>query len=353
VPRPLISTVFRVLKRCRKSRMRCEGLRRSSEILKHTPEILKRLCAAGMPHQRDGDRYLIEFPAAEQWLGSHPLKRARATFGGMADPRPGFIYGIVDPRNGRVRYVGKATTRERWQDHLIRLRAGKHDNSHLQRWFRLLDGLEPKFIVLQECLPGMIDTCEMEWIARGRAKGWPLCNQDNGGGLPPATLPHVRKKLARLSRSKWSDPEYRHRWEAATGRRYRGGMLLIHDRLLRGVFRAKLRRARREAASTIVPAMFVPLTCGNAAFVPLTNGKWAVIDRADLNRVSQHQWSASRRPERDGWRVKTNVAVDGRKTIITLQRFLSQTTGMARAPRHRHHSDSGLFDFRRSEAVRG
>lgn len=148
---------------------------------------------------------------------------------------PGVIYAIRDPRTNAIRYIGKTTKRasHRWKNHLRELRRNEHGNIHLQRWFNKIKA-EPTFSVLQECLPNMLNACEEEWIAHGRAKGWKLCNIHKGGDESSAKEPSVRAKLSEAGKARWKDPEYVARWRAAMAKVGRGR---ISDE----------ERARREA----------------------------------------------------------------------------------------------------------
>ncbi len=265
------------------------------------------------------------------------------------DPRPGIIYAIIDPRNGRVRYIGKTGTsaQSRWGDHLYRLRTGKHGNSHLQRWFNKLADV-PRFKILQECLPGMLDHCEIEWIAKARKRGWPLCNQSDGGGLPSTTKPEVKAKLSAISKAKWQDPEYRKRHQnAMRNAKWPNSSLSPEERFRRAEQHQRNvaidrrnkqigseRKRDRESFTTLTL-----LTHDNRAFVPLTNGLRAVVDAEDAARVAEFVWYANKNGKNYRARRKLTQA-----TIQSLPQFIVP------GKRIRHLSND-LLDCRKSNLV--
>lgn len=106
---------------------------------------------------------------------------------GEPDMRAGVIYAICEP-DGAIRYIGKTGDFKR------RVRGHKSDwykrrsNPYLCRWANKLirQGMQPVFRILQECLPGTMDECEREWIAR--------------------------RRMSEISKARWQTPEYRERW---------------------------------------------------------------------------------------------------------------------------------------------
>lgn len=59
---------------------------------------------------------------------------------------------------------------------------------------------------------------------------------------------------------------------------------------------------------------------GEVAYVTLTAGKTAVIDAVDAELVGQHNWYA--KLNRKTFYAATNIVRDGKKTSISLHRFL-------------------------------
>lgn len=94
----------------------------------------------------------------------------------MKAPRPSrnLIYGLLDPRDQSLRYVGKTHKRRelRLAEHLEAARSGR--SSHLYNWIRevLEAGFEPEIFVLER-VPGDQDWEEAErrQIAKWRSRG--------------------------------------------------------------------------------------------------------------------------------------------------------------------------------------
>lgn len=78
------------------------------------------------------------------------------------------IYGLVDPRSNRVRYVGKTTwsLAHRLKGHLAEVKAQGH--THKSRWIAglLAEGLRPSVIVLERVPVSDWEEAECRWIAR-------------------------------------------------------------------------------------------------------------------------------------------------------------------------------------------
>lgn len=93
------------------------------------------------------------------------------------------VYGLVDPRTGHLRYVGKSTSgmrRPRAHCTPANLRKG----THKANWLRQLvaDGTRPEITVLQECSgPEELYDLEQGWISYFRGLGAPLTNATDGG----------------------------------------------------------------------------------------------------------------------------------------------------------------------------
>lgn len=95
-----------------------------------------------------------------------------------------YIYALCDPRDNRVRYIGKTNNlRRRYGQHLI-----EKTKTHRTRWIQSLIeiGLAPHLIVIEEIEPGQ-DWEERErlWIAHYRGIGNDLTNGSDGGDCGP------------------------------------------------------------------------------------------------------------------------------------------------------------------------
>jgi GIY-YIG catalytic domain/NUMOD3 motif len=111
-----------------------------------------------------------------------------------------FIYALVDPRNGEIRYVGKADKPERrWKIHLQHVRREKsHKNSWLLELLNL--GLKPGLETLDEVPSDCWQIYEESYIRIFRAIGLRMTNTLDGGegfsGGERHPRPQLGKKLS-------------------------------------------------------------------------------------------------------------------------------------------------------------
>ena len=92
-----------------------------------------------------------------------------------------YIYGLKDPRDGLIHYIGKSDRPSR------RLAAHMRDrrvNPDKIAWLKEIaeTGQRPELVILCEAGLGDWQDLECLWIARGKAQGWPLTNLVAGGG---------------------------------------------------------------------------------------------------------------------------------------------------------------------------
>lgn len=90
------------------------------------------------------------------------------------------VYGLTDPRDSKVRYVGWAfDPARRLKAHLYRCTS---EANHKAAWLRQLStlGLEPSLLIL-ETNSGDWASAERRWIAHYRAMGADLTNSTDGG----------------------------------------------------------------------------------------------------------------------------------------------------------------------------
>lgn len=107
-----------------------------------------------------------------------------------------YIYGLVEPDTGKLRYIGKSIRPyERLQNHI-----NDQSKCHRTNWIRGLinRGLKPELVLL-ESIQGAWPWQESEkwWIREAKRRGWNLVNGTSGGdGLcnPPTD---VREKMRR------------------------------------------------------------------------------------------------------------------------------------------------------------
>lgn len=94
-----------------------------------------------------------------------------------------FIYGLFDPRNYQLRYIGKTkhTMGIRISQHIHE--AKKDNKTHKDKWIQSLlrDGIKPSFEILEECTEENWEEIEQAWIADCYKLGLKLTNQTIGG----------------------------------------------------------------------------------------------------------------------------------------------------------------------------
>jgi hypothetical protein len=116
-----------------------------------------------------------------------------------------FVYGLYDPTNGKLRYVGKTLDPEaRLSGHL------SQPHTRLREWIRSLKtlGLKPEMRILQECeSDGSAE--EMQWIQASIEGGCELLNApgERNGRRPTergAYNPHPPRQIGRVSDENWA-----------------------------------------------------------------------------------------------------------------------------------------------------
>jgi hypothetical protein len=118
----------------------------------------------------------------------------------MKPPKTLYIYGLKDPRDGLIHYVGQTKRPERRLSEHLWLDRGR---GHKGKWIAELkvQGIRPEMIILSQVTRSEIDEEECLWIAKGRELGWPLTNvadrqYGHGGGVPFAWFkPYLSSEL--------------------------------------------------------------------------------------------------------------------------------------------------------------
>lgn len=110
------------------------------------------------------------------------------------------IYGVCDPRDGSIRYVGRTSGP-------LKKRLGKHyykatDGTHRGNWFVSIHaaGTKPDAFVLEEVDAVDVNEAESFWIAYFRSVGADLVNSTSGGDgsvLANATSFRAGKAISR------------------------------------------------------------------------------------------------------------------------------------------------------------
>lgn len=112
---------------------------------------------------------------------------------------PFIIYGLIDPRDLCLRYVGKSSSgMRRPRAHFAPSRL--KENTHKDHWIAavLRDGLIPEIAVLEECVEDALVEAEQFYIAYFRSLGCKLTNATDGGEGAPGVRPSeaTRKKMS-------------------------------------------------------------------------------------------------------------------------------------------------------------
>lgn len=124
------------------------------------------------------------------------------------------IYALVDPRDGRWRYVGKSSSGLKRPRHHGRPSVLAKDDTHKGNWIKNLvsQGLRYDVEILEEFdRPEALAEAETEWIAAARQAGVPLTNLTDGGDgasgwkMPETTRLHL-SQIA-LSQARRPTPE--------------------------------------------------------------------------------------------------------------------------------------------------
>lgn len=95
------------------------------------------------------------------------------------EPRPAYIYALVDPFSGLVRYIGKSV---RPRERLVN-QCNERANTHRCHWIQsvLAKGSRPlQVIVAVVPAGGDWQSVERAWIQVARELGWPLVNGTDG-----------------------------------------------------------------------------------------------------------------------------------------------------------------------------
>lgn len=280
----------------------------------------------GLPCQiTKGGTHRIAHSELDAWAATSrpaPKQRIVRNYDPRDDEGSGVIYVLTDPRpeyaKTPIRYVGKSYDfRRRKRDYRQMFANGEAHSVPLTNWFRKLKsmGLEPGIKVMEECLFG-VGKAEREWIEKGRAKGWKLLNITDGGEAGKFWSEDAKRAASERTKAKWADPIYRANWVRSMGER---GMLKTPeqrwlDELQKEVWRGWWERLQAKKAWAAIPCILTPLTHKGTAFIYLTNGKIALIDAEDWERVGKHIWHAGRKQETGEWRAMTNLG-DGRALL--------------------------------------
>lgn len=200
--------------------------------------------------------------------------------------RPWEVYGLSDPRTGKLRYVGVTFRgRRRLNEHLSRAVTGR-GRTHRDCWLRSLLrlGLRPVLSVLEAGSGEGWQERERYWIALHRPAG-DLVNHTDGGEGTPGYVPTL------ATRAKWSamrrGVKYRPgRRGAMLGRRHSASARLLIAAASTGRLHTLETRARIALAATErgVPRGTVEASAASRRGVPLTDEHRQKIAATTTNR---------------------------------------------------------------------
>lgn len=90
-----------------------------------------------------------------------------------------YIYGLQDPIDKRIKYVGKSNTPER----RLLQHIGTNEDTTKGRWIQSLRsmGKQPSIVILATCEDDQVFYHENWWILMGRRQGWELTNSTTPG----------------------------------------------------------------------------------------------------------------------------------------------------------------------------
>jgi len=128
-----------------------------------------------------------------------------------------YIYALLDPVSGDVKYVGKSKNPAvRLRSH-INVALRDEDDRRKSRWIRKLcsQGLEPELRILEEAKEDNWEEAECKWIAYYRGQGIDLCNHTDGGDGVHNPDIESRRRLSDSRKQLWQqDAEFREKMRA-------------------------------------------------------------------------------------------------------------------------------------------
>ena len=131
-----------------------------------------------------------------------------------------FVYGLVDPRDLSLRYIGKSCNGITVPNRHRRTNTKINNNPAKRAWVKELENLGRTYQVqvLEEFVSNDgLGQAERDWIAQARHLGLPLFNITDGGeNEPGATMSiELRAIISRTNRGTIKSPETRRRMSVA------------------------------------------------------------------------------------------------------------------------------------------
>ena len=133
-----------------------------------------------------------------------------------------YIYTLIDPLTGRIRYVGKTQyLNTRYRNHC---NASKFENTHKGHWINKLirSNLQPIMEIIETVSNSNEATKrEIFWIAKFRQMKYPLTNGTEGGDGMTNPTEETRRKLSKSLTGRKRAP-FSKEWKEKIGRANRG-----------------------------------------------------------------------------------------------------------------------------------
>lgn len=116
----------------------------------------------------------------------------------MAKARTITIYGLVDPRTAKIRYIGKTNNPKRRLFQHIKGRADQRITP-VRSWVASLvcQGIEPGMITIEQCEEEIWEDRERHWIKHFKDSGFEILNVAEGGNQPACSNEQRRKNAIR------------------------------------------------------------------------------------------------------------------------------------------------------------
>ena len=151
------------------------------------------------------------------------------------------IYGLIDPRNGELRYVGQSLRG------LIRPKERHY--AHCWSWEEnlLKENLKPTIVILEELSEeSQLNDAEISWIALKRSEGVRLTNMTDGGeGVknPPLEV-REKQRIANLGNKNGLGHKYvmSEERKKQVGNRHRGKIESVETRLKKSISHLGIKR---------------------------------------------------------------------------------------------------------------
>ncbi len=111
------------------------------------------------------------------------------------------IYGLIDPREGRVRYVGQTIQTPSFRRDQHMAAAGSNTSTRAFVWLRTLreEGVRPDVVVLEEVAPEDAKAAETKWIRALHSEQYPLVNTMHTGQVSLSNEAWRRESERRLA----------------------------------------------------------------------------------------------------------------------------------------------------------